>query len=96
MIALTRRERWLVGLWLTVAVVVWNGLYDLLLARDTGTYLFQAAMHRAGNGPAVDLTTSLDRAVRYAASIATVWAVALLLLGLVTMRAASSERSSNA
>ena len=37
MTALGRRERIAVCLWLIMAVVVWNGLYDLLLARSTQT-----------------------------------------------------------
>jgi hypothetical protein len=86
MTGLGRRERIAVGLWLIVAVVVWNGLYDLLLARSTQTYLFRQAMHQAGLGPWVDLTSSLDVAVRDAAWISTLWACLLLLAGLVTIR----------
>jgi len=85
--ALARRERFAVGLWLVVALVAWNGLYDLLLARDTQTYLFKAAMHAAGLGPAVDLTATLDAAVAYAAWVSTLWASLLLLAGLITIRA---------
>lgn len=86
MTPLSRRERVIVGLWLAVALVVWNGLYDLLLAKSTETYLFQTAVHRAGLGRRVDLTASLDYAVLNAAWISTLWAGILLLLGLVTIR----------
>ena len=86
MTALGRRERIAVGLWLILAVVVWNGLYDLLLARSTQNYLFRQAIHQAGLGPWVDLTTALDVAVRDAAWLSTLWACLLLLAGLITIR----------
>ena len=86
MIALSRRERLAVALWTAAAVVVWNGLYDLLLAKSTETYLFRAAIHQAGLGPPVDLTAALDYAVLNAAWLSTLWGSVLLLLGLVTIR----------
>ena len=86
MTALGRRERIAVCVWLIVAIVVWNGLYDLLLARSTQTYLFSQAIHQAGLGPWTDLTTAMDEAVRDAAWISTLWASLLLLLGLFTIR----------
>ncbi len=86
MTALGRRERIAVGLWIIIAAVVWNGLYDLLLARSTQTYLFKQAIHQAGLGPWVDLTSALDIAVREAAWLSTLWACLLLLAGLITIR----------
>jgi hypothetical protein len=86
MTALGRRERIAVCLWLIVAVVVWNGLYDLLLARSTQTYLFRQAIHQAGLGPGVDLRTAMDVAVRDAAWLSTLWASLLLLSGMMTIR----------
>jgi hypothetical protein len=84
--ALGRRERLAVYLWVVIAIVAWNGLYDLLLARSTQTYLFQQAIHQAGLGPWVDLTTALDVAVRDAVWISTLWASVLLLAGMATIR----------
>ena len=86
MTALGRRERIAVCLWLAVAVVVWNGLYDLLLARSTQSYLFRQALHQAGRGPWLDLTTAMDVAVRDAAWVSTLWASILLLAGMITIR----------
>lgn len=86
MTALGRRERFAVCLWLIVAVVVWNGLYDLLLARSTQTYLFRQAIHQAGLGPWVDLGTAMDIAVSDAAWLSTLWASLLLLAGMMTIR----------
>ncbi len=88
MTRLGRRERLAVGFWVIAAVVVWNGLYDLLLARSTETYLFRAAIHRAGLGPPVDLTAAMDYAVLNAVWLSTLWAGVLLVAGLVTVRAA--------
>ena len=91
MTALGRRERIAVCLWLIIALVVWNGLYDLLLARSTQVYLLRQAMHQLGLGPWVDLTTALDIAVREAIWISTLWACVLLLAGLITTRLLSNR-----
>lgn len=93
MMALGRRERVAVGLWLLIAVVVWNGLYDLLLARSTQNYLFRTAIHQAGQGPFVDLTEAMDEAVVYASWISTLWASLLLLAGLITIYAVRGPRA---
>jgi hypothetical protein len=89
---LDRRHRIAVGTWSVVAVVVWNGLYDLLLARSTQNYLFRTAMHDAGLAPAVDLTAALDYAVLEAIWLATLWAGILLLAGLMTIRFVAPQR----
>jgi hypothetical protein len=94
MIALARRQRIAVGIWLAVALVAWNGLYDLLLARSTQNYLFRTAMHDAGLAPAVDLTAALDYAVLEAVWMSTLWASVLLLAGLITIRLAAPSRAS--
>jgi hypothetical protein len=86
MTALGRRERIAVCLWVVIAIVVWNGIYDERLARSTQTYLFKQAIHQLGRGPWVDLTTALDVAVRDAAWVSTLWASLLLLAGLATIR----------
>ena len=83
---LARRARIAVSLWVILAVVAWNGLYDLLLARSTETYLFTQAMHLSGQGPAIDLSSAMDLAVRDAIWVATLWASILLLAGLLTLR----------
>ena len=88
---LGRRERIAVTVWVLVALVVWNGLYDLLLARSTQNYLFRTAMHDAGVAPPVDLTAALDYAVLEAVWLSTLWAGLLLLLGLITIRLLTSR-----
>jgi hypothetical protein len=89
---LTRRERFAVGLWMVLAIVAWNGLYDLLLERSTQNYLFRQAIHQAGLGPWIDMTVAMDVAVRDAIWIATLWASVLVLAGMTTVRTLNSER----
>ena len=84
---LERAERVAVGLWLVLAVVVWNGVYDLLLTRGIKDYLLRNALHRAGRGPDVSMTASLDFTVTQAFWISTLWASVILLAGLWTVRA---------
>jgi hypothetical protein len=86
MIALARRERLAVALWLIVALIVWNGLYDLLLARSTQNYLFRQALFQAGRGPWIDMGNAMDVAVRDAVWLSTLWAGILLLAGMITIR----------
>ena len=94
MTPLRRGQRIAVGLWLIVALVAWNGLYDLLLARSTQNYLFRTALHDAGLGPTVDLTAALDYAVLDAVWLSTLWASLLLLAGLITIRITTPSRPS--
>jgi hypothetical protein len=84
--SLTRRERIAVVFWLVLAIVVWNALYDLLLARSTQEYLFQQALYLAGRGPGLELAQAMDLAVRDAIWISTLWACIMLLAGLLTLR----------
>ena len=84
---LRRAERVAVGLWLVLALVVWNGLYDLLLTRGIKDYLLRNALHQAGRGPEVSMTTLLDFTVREAFWLSTLWASLILLAGLWTVRA---------
>ena len=59
MTALGRRERFAVCIWLVVALVVWNGLYDVLLARGARKPTCSSRPStRPGSGPWVDLHRS--------------------------------------
>jgi hypothetical protein len=80
-------ERVAVALWLLLALVAWNALYDLLLARSVQEYLFQQALNLAGRGPGLELAPAMDLAVRDAIWISTLWASILVLAGMVTVRA---------
>lgn len=81
------RERAAMILWLLLGVVVWNGLYDLLLTRGIKDYLLQQALHDAGRGPAsMPLALAMDMTVRDAVWIATLWASIIVCAGLLTVR----------
>jgi hypothetical protein len=83
---LDRRQRIAVGLWLIVALVVWNGVYDLLMTRSAKEYLLRRMMHEAGRGPDVQLAPMMNLAVGNAVWVSTLWAGVILLAGLWTIR----------
>lgn len=79
-------ERIAVALWLAIAVVVWNGIYDVLLTRGVKEYLLRSALHEAGRGPRIPMSQIMDVTVQDAVWVSTLWASILLLAGLVTIR----------
>ena len=79
-------ERRSVWLWVIAAVIAWNGIYDVLMTSGAREYLFRAALHDAGRGPAVAMAQMMDVTVRHATWISTLWASIILLAGLVTVR----------
>ena len=50
-----RARRAAIGLWIVVAIVVWNGLYDLRITLGVRDHLLKQALHDAGRGPAVTI-----------------------------------------
>jgi hypothetical protein len=86
MARLTRPERIGVWIWVIVAVVAWNGIYDVLLNRGAKDYLFRAALHDAGRGPSVPMALVMDLVVEEAIWVSTLWAGVILLAGLFTVR----------
>jgi hypothetical protein len=84
--ALDRRERLAAAVWVVIALVAWNGVYDILLTRGIKDYLLRNALHLAGRGPAVSMTDRMDAAVAEAFWLATLAASILLLAGLWTIR----------
>lgn len=91
---LHRQERIAVTVWLIVAVVVWNGVYDLLMTRGIKDYLLRQALHQAGKGPEVSMTALIDLAITEATWVSTLWASVILLTGLLTIRLLTHRRSS--
>ena len=83
---LERRERIAVAIWLAVSLVVWNGVYDLLMTRGIKDYLLRQALHQAGRGPEVSMTALIDLAITEATWVSTLWASVILLAGLITIR----------
>lgn len=84
---LSRRERALVGLWVVLAIVLWNRMYDMVLIEGIKEYLFRSAMHEAGRGPDTTIAAVLDGTVFKAIWISTFWASVVMLAGMITIRA---------
>jgi hypothetical protein len=84
---LARRRRRAVILWLLVAVVVWNGIFDFVQTRGIKDYLLRTAMHELGRGPAIPLPEAMRVVNREAMWLATIWATAILAAGILTIRA---------
>lgn len=82
-----RRERVLAGLWVVLAVVLWNGVYDMVLIEGIKEYLFRSALHEAGRGPDIRIATVLDGTIFKAVWVSTFWASVVMLAGMITIRA---------
>lgn len=81
-----RARRIAFGLWIVIAVVVWNGLYDLRITLGIRDYLLKQALHDAGRGPAVIISDAMRDTVRDAVLVATLWASIILAAGIWTVR----------
>ena len=84
---LTRRERALAGLWVALAIALWNGVYDMTLGEGIKEYLFRSMLHEAGRAPRVSIASVLDPFVFEAIWVSTFWASLVMLAGMVTIRA---------
>ena len=60
MTAPTRARRWAIGLWIVMAVVVWNGLYDLRITLGVRDHLMKQALHDAALWDEVKRKTESD------------------------------------
>jgi hypothetical protein len=89
---LARPQRLAVGLWLVVALVVWNGVYDFVVMRGVKEFLFRQALYEAGRGPQTAIAMVMDSTVFDAVWIASIWASVILLAGLFTIRLLSRPR----
>jgi hypothetical protein len=86
-----RARRVAIALWIAMAVVVWNGLYDLRITLGVRDYLMKQALHDAGRGPAVTISETMHETVRDAVKVATLWGVIILGAGLGTIRLLRTE-----
>ncbi|HTM27565.1 MAG TPA: hypothetical protein VL225_20350 [Vicinamibacterales bacterium] len=83
---MTRVEKRFLILWLAVAFVVWNGVYDMRMHDTVRGYLLETALAQAGLGRGVDMRTVLHRGLIDAVAFSTAWACGVLLAGLLTLR----------
>ncbi|MGH9373958.1 MAG: hypothetical protein ACRD15_20785 [Vicinamibacterales bacterium] len=86
MIRLSRPERIGMAVWVGIAVVVWNGLYDLRITLGVRDYLLKTALHEAGRGPAVVMSEAMHATVIDAILVASLWGTIILIAGLATVR----------
>jgi hypothetical protein len=88
-----RSRRAAIAIWVAMAIVVWNGLYDLRITLGVRDYLLQEALHEAGRGPAVVMSDAMHETVRDAVLVASLWASIVLAAGLGTVRLLRTGRS---
>ena len=81
-----RARRIAIVLWVALAIVVWNGLYDLRITLGVRDYLMKQALHDAGRGPAVTISEAMAATVRDAVTVASLWATIILVAALTTVR----------
>lgn len=77
--------RWLAfatAFWLAVAVLVWNGFFDVFVTRGEKQYLLDQARHEAGVGPAPSMDGIMSATIRDAAVKAGLWGVIVFACGL--------------
>ena len=82
---MTRIERRLLILWLALAFVVWNGVFDMRQHDTVRGYLLETTRAEAGLGRGVDMRQYLARGRVDAIAFSTAWATGVLLAGLATM-----------
>ena len=82
----TRSRRAAVGIWIVMAIVVWNGLYDLRITLGVRDYLLKEALHEAGRGPVVVMADAMRATVKDAVLVASLWAAIILVACLGTVR----------
>jgi hypothetical protein len=90
--ASARAVRVAAGLWIAWAVVVWNVVFDHVIVMAGRAYL-SAAVHAArGAGPYARMDDWMRPAVTRGLWIASLSALALVVVGLAGVRAASRAR----
>lgn len=82
---LSRVEKRLLILWFAVALVVWNGVYDMRMHDTVRGYLMETARHEAHLGVGVDMRDYLRRGRNDAIAFSTAWAAGVFAAGTITM-----------
>jgi hypothetical protein len=83
----SKTEVRLLILWLALAFVVWNGVYDMRMHDTVRGYLLDNALAVTGGGRSLPLRPYLHRGLVDAIAFSTAWSLGVLLAGLVTIRA---------
>ncbi len=90
---LQRRESIAVAGWLILGLLLWNGVYDMVLGQGLREYLFRSALYDAGRGPLMAVSAVVDPYIADALWISTFWASLVTLAGLLTIKVMRAERS---
>ena len=80
-----RLEKRLLILWLALAFVVWNGVYDMRMHDTVRGYLVQTVLAQGAPG-GVDMRAYLHRGLVDAIAFSTAWSLGVFLAGIVTLR----------
>jgi hypothetical protein len=83
---LGHRQGLAVGLWLVLAVALWNGIFEMIVVRGVKEYLYRAALFDAGRGPFTPIAQIMDPAIYHATWVATLWASVVVLAAMTTIR----------
>ena len=78
-------RRLLLIVWIGLGVVVWNGVFDLLMTRGVKEYLYRQAAHELGRGERVTMREIMDETMTDAAVKASIWAVLVAGAGILTV-----------
>jgi hypothetical protein len=81
-----RAQRIAVALWIVLGVMLWNGIFEMLVVRGVKEYLFRAALFDAGRGPQIPIAEVMDPAIYNATWVATLWTSVILLAAFMTIR----------
>lgn len=82
---LTRIDKRLLILWVALAFVVWNGVYDMRMHDTVRGYLLEATRKEAGLGRGVDMRSYLRRGRVDAIAFSSAWSFGVLLAGVATI-----------
>ena len=72
-------------LWLVVGIALWNGIFDLYVSRGAREYLQLQAQSELGIVPQPSMAVVMARAERMGLIAATLWALAVVAAGWLTI-----------
>ncbi len=78
---LQARLRLALLLWLSLAFIVWNDVFDAAVIRAGRDYLDQKALASQGKGADVTISGTMRPAVRRGAAMASLWALPIAAFG---------------
>jgi hypothetical protein len=80
-------------LWLVVGFALWNGIFDLYVARGAREYLQLRAESDIGLVPRPSMELVMARAERWGLIAATLWATGIVACGWITIALVSRTRA---